>query len=244
MSATKSNSDRFISAYNQLDKYMERNLGGDRGNTTYYHRVNAMASRNATFRKRKELLHSFGELRNAIVHDFGRNSIEIIAEPHLAHVEVFEKILHEVMDPPNALEKLAVKRQDIFALKPEDLALTAIQKMTRENYSYLPLLSNDQLVGVFSEESVFAYLSEHGSMDLSKGLKIKDFQAYTKLDAHRNEAFQFASRLETVADLEERLRSVKEGDKRLEVIFITERGKSSEKLLGMVTIWDLARDMV
>lgn len=244
MSVTKSNSDRFISAYNQLDKYMERVLGGDRGNTTYYHRVNAMASRNATFRKHKELLHSFGELRNAIVHDFGRNSIEIIAEPHLNHVEVFERILHEVMDPPNALEKLAVRREDLSTLEPDDLVHKAIQKMTKENYSYLPVISKDQLVGVFSEESVFAYLSERGFMDLNQGLRIKDLEAYTKLDAHRNEAFQFAPRHETVADLEERLRNVKDGDKRLEVIFITERGKSSEKLLGMVTIWDLARDMV
>lgn len=244
MSEARSNSDRFISAYNQLDEYMRQNLGNDSRNTTYYHRVHGMADRNATFRKYKELLHSFGELRNAIVHDFGRNGMEIIAEPHLEQVKVYEEILALVMNPPKALEKIAVKRKELYTLEPGYDVQKAIQIMARENYNYAPVLYNDQLVGVFSEETIFDYLNDHGKVDLTAGLSVKDLEKYTKLEAHRNEVFHFASRHVTVADLEETLKKVKDLNKRLEVVFITEKGKPDEKLLGMVTIWDLASDMV
>ncbi len=246
MTKEKSNAERFVSAYNQLDEYMKQNLGNDTRNTTYYHRVIGMAAKDTTFRKYKELLHSFGELRNAIVHDFGRNGMEIIAEPHLEQVKIYEKILIEAMNPPKALAKVAVKLEDLYTLEPDYNVLKAIQIMAKENYNYAPVIDNNQLVGVFSEESIFDYLKDHGSVDLTKGLKIKDIVQYTKLEAHRSEVFQFATKYETVADLEERLRKVNDLDrnKRLEVVFITDKGKADEKLLGMVTIWDLAREMV
>lgn len=244
MSEVKSNANRFMSAYNQLDEYMKQNLGNDSRNTTYYHRVHGMAAKDTTFRKYKELLHSFGELRNAIVHDFGVNGMEIIAEPHLEQVKIYEKILVEAMNPPKALTKMAVKIEDLYTLEPEYNVLKAIQIMAKENYNYAPVLNNGHLVGVFSEESIFDYVKDHGAVDLTKGLKMIDIIEYTKLDAHRSEVFQFATKHETVADLEERLRKINDRNKRLEVVFITEKGKSNEKLLGMVTIWDLAREMV
>lgn len=244
MSEMKSNAERFVSAYNQLDEYMKQNLGSDTRNTTYYHRVIGMAAKDTTFMKYKELLHSFGELRNAIVHDFGRSGMEIIAEPHLEQVKIYEKILIEAMNPPKALTRVAVKIEDLYTLEPDYNVLKAIQIMAKENYNYAPVIHNDQLVGVFSEESIFDYLKDHGAMDLSKGLTMKDIIEYTKLDAHRSEVFQFATKHETVADLEARLRKINDRNKRLEVVFITEKGKSNEKLLGMVTIWDLAREMV
>lgn len=244
MSEVRSNADRFISAYNQLDEYMRQSLGSDRRNTTYYHRVHGMAERSATFRKHKELLHSFGELRNAIVHDFGRNGMEIIAEPHLEQVKIYEQILLEVMNPPKAMDKLAVKTKELYTLEPGYEVLKAMKIMARENYSYAPVIYDDQLVGVFSEESIFDYLKDNGSVDLTKGLIMKELEEYTKLEAHRSEVFQFASRHETVADLEERLKKTRDQRRRMEVVFITEKGKPFEKLLGMVTIWDLASEMV
>ncbi len=244
MTENRSNSSRFVSTYNQLDEYMRDQLGNDKRNTTYYHRVHGMASKEATFRKYKLLLHSFGELRNAIVHDYGRNEMEIIAEPHLDHVETYERILADVMNPAMALDTIAVKVKELYTLKPEYDVLKAIQIMSKENYSYAPLLDNDQIIGVFSEESLFDYLNDFGKMDLTNGLKLKDLKKYTTVNDHRSEAFQFASEKETVADLEERLRGIKDQHRRFEVVFITKNGKLNENLLGMVTIWDLAQSMI
>ena len=46
----------------------------------------------------------------------------------------------------------------------------------------------------------------------------------------------------TVADVEELFAEEIKDQKRLAAVFITETGKAGEKILGLVTPWDLARD--
>ena len=84
-------------------------------------------------------------------------------------------------------------------------------------------------------------MRQTGHLDLRDGFRLKDLAHYLKMEAHEKEYFQFASRRESVADLEERLVNSSKGEKRLEVVFLTESGNPEEKLLGMVTLWDLAK---
>jgi len=86
MREESSNAYRFIRAYNELDHFMDQKLNRDSRYNSYYQRIIELSKRDSTLRKHKLILHSFGELRNAIVHDFGRDNMEIIAEPHLKQV--------------------------------------------------------------------------------------------------------------------------------------------------------------
>lgn len=241
MREESSNAYRFITAYNELDFFMEQKLLGDKRYGSYYQRLIELSKRDSTFRKYKPILQSFGELRNAIVHDFGRDNMEIIAEPHLKQVELFERILAEVMDPPKALETIAVRFKDLYTAPVTAPVKEVMDTMARKGFSYVPVLHQGKLMGVFSDDTVFQYVWDKTRMDLLEDLKLEDFLPYMTLEAHRNESFQFASRKETVADLEERLRDASRGNKRLEVVFLTENGTKEEKILGMVTLWDLAK---
>lgn len=241
MREESTNAYRFIRAYNELDYFMDQKLQRDQRFNSYYQRIIELSKREATFRKHKPILHSFGELRNAIVHDFGRDHMDIIAEPHLRQVELFERILREVMDPPRALETIAVKFKDLYTASPEAPVLEVMKTMTREGFSYVPVMEEGRMLGVFSDDSVFQYVRDHSVVDFGREFRLKHLAEYTAVEAHQNEFFQFASRRETVADLEERLKKTSLTGKRLEVVFLTENGKPEEKLLGMVTVWDLAK---
>ena len=235
------NAYRFIRAYNELDHFMDVKLNRDSRFNSYYQRIIELSKRDSTFRKHKLILHSFGELRNAIVHDFGRDNMEIIAEPHLKQVELFEHILREVMDPPKALDTIAVRFKNLYTASLEAPVHEVMKTMTREGFSYVPVMEEGKMLGVFSDETIFQYVRQTGHLDLRDGFRLKDLAPYLKMEAHEKEYFQFASKRESVADLEERLVNSSKGEKRLEVVFLTESGNPEEKLLGMVTLWDLAK---
>lgn len=235
------NAYRFIRAYNELDHFMDLKLNRDSRYNSYYQRIIELSKRDSTFRKHKLILHSFGELRNAIVHDFGRDNMEIIAEPHLKQVELFERILREVMDPPKALDTIAVRFKNLYTASMEAPVREVMTNMTREGFSYVPVMEEGRMIGVFSDETIFQYVRQEGFVDIRKEFRLKDLALYLTVEAHEKETFQFASRKESVADLEERLVNTSKGEKRLEVVFLTENGRPEEKLLGMVTVWDLAK---
>lgn len=238
----KTNAQRFITVYNELDHFMDQKLHGDKRFGSYYQRIMELSRRDNTFKKHRMTLHSFGELRNAIVHDYGRNQMEVIAEPHLKQVELFEAIYEEVTNPPEALAHIAIKAQLLYSVTEEVEVSKVMDVMEKRSFFYVPILVKGKLEGVFSEESIFRYLKDHGKMILGPEITMKTLSAYTKVEAHRKEAFQFAGKEESVADLEERLKNSATNNKRLEVVFITENGQQDGTLLGMVTLWDLVKE--
>jgi len=145
------------------------------------------------------------------------------------------------MDPPKALETIAVRFKNLYTASSDTLVLHVMNAMTEEGFSYVPVLENGKMMGVFSDDTIFQYVRDQGSLDLRNDMRLKELKGYLAVDAHQNESFQFASRKETVADLEERLKNASLGNKRLEVVFLTENGGPAETLLGMVTLWDLAK---
>jgi hypothetical protein len=71
-------------------------------------------------------------------------------------------------------------------------------------------------------------------------VKIKDFADFISFESHTNEYYEFVSRDTTIFEIEEIFTQGLKKLKRISVVYITENGKSSEGLLGMITVWDLA----
>ena len=97
----KSNADRFIAAFNDID-YSLRTIYDFKRSTSFSDIVRRSVVLNSVVRKYEEDLIDFGRLRNAIIHN--GNSKYTIAEPH---TEIVEKI-----------EKLAGKRESLANQKP------------------------------------------------------------------------------------------------------------------------------
>ncbi len=75
---------------------------------------------------------------------------------------------------------------------------------------------------------------------LEKEAKIRDFSEFIPIDKHESESFEFVSRETTVIDIEEMFAKELRQEKRLAVVFITDNGDPNEKILGLVTAWDVA----
>jgi len=105
--------------------------------------------------------------------------------------------------------------------------------MSLHGYSHAPVLDEEgKLIGVFSEDTVFSYLADKGETNLKDGDLVESLFEYLPLEKHRNERYVFLSKM---ASLEEVVKEFEESKrtygKRLGLVFITEHGKSNERIL-------------
>lgn len=81
-------------------------------------------------------LQTYAKLRNAIVHS-ERGIDQPIAEPNLEEVERYERVVHQILNPPTVMS-CAVPIQSIFAVSREDNVFRVIQEMNEKVYTHAP----------------------------------------------------------------------------------------------------------
>ncbi|MGC9100617.1 MAG: CBS domain-containing protein [Caldisericum sp.] len=184
------------------------------------------------------------ELRNSIAHNPFMDEIDPIAEPHPAMVEKLKSILEEIKHPPTALD-YCIKADAIKYATPSD-NLNDILKIMNENlFSWIPILETTQsgkvVIGVFSADVLFAYVSSGKMLPIDEGTSLAAFKDFIGIDAHPNEYFEFISLQTPFEDVQRMFRHSINDNKRLAVIFITQGGNPNEPILGMLTNWDVIK---
>lgn len=235
----KSNAEKFIVIYNELDRYMRTYLDEDDriGHTDL---IKRMAKRNKVFAKNRDDLILFARLRNSIIHNPYNREIDPIAEPHDKILDKYKEIRDRVLNPPVALDTIAVKGKDIYSVTMNEFAFDVMNVMRDNNYTHVPVVDGDFIIGVFSESTVFSYMVANEGSPINRNTKIDDFREFIPLDKHVSEFFTFVHKDALVVEIEEIFQRKFNGKKRLSVIFITETGKVKEKILGLITPWDVA----
>lgn len=233
------NSDKFITIYNELDQFMRNKLNVD-DTMSNSELIRKMANKYKIFNRYKDDLLAFSRLRNAIVHNANKKDADPIAEPHEFIVKKFEEFKNNVISPPIALETIAIKAKDIFTARMDDNVIEVMKKMNENTFTHVPVIENNKLIGVFSENTVFSYVAKNEEVIIEKDFLIKDFAEFIPIECHVSEYFKFVEKKTLVADIEEIFSDGIEVGKRIAAIFITETGSPDERLLGLVTAWDLA----
>ncbi|WP_353892479.1 DUF6548 family protein [Proteinivorax hydrogeniformans] len=239
MAKQLSNADKFLDVYNELDKFMRQrlNAGDYKGHTKL---LEEMKQRYTIVNSYYEELKDYAKLRNAIVHE-SKEGVKPIAEPHDITVKNYYAIAQTIINPPKALEKIAVSYTNIFTATLKDNALEIMEKMHKHTFTHVPVVDeDDKLLGIFSENTVFSYLVEHRILETDQDNTIEEFADFLPIEKHKSEYFEFVPKSTLVMDIEEMFKQGLKDDKRISVIFITENGKKEEKILGLITPWDVA----
>jgi len=227
-------SNRFINTYNELSEYMEKYLNY-KDYKSHTQMLNIMAKKNHLVRVHYDELRTFANLRNIIVHD-STSKYNPIADPHIEVVERYESILNELREPPTAFE-MATKAKDLVFASPNMRLKECIKIMHDKNYTYMPISQNMQLVGVLSGDSVFTYMRKNQTTTIYDDFRVKDLGDAIRM--HMDERYSFVSKSTPLIDVTEMYSNDIQDGKRLGAIFVTERGGENERILGMISPWDL-----
>lgn len=230
-------SEKFIALYNQLDAYMRNQLGADRyiDHSTL---LREMSQKNKIFSDYLQDLRMFAEMRNMLIHNPYKKDADPLLYPHPYVTKKYAEIIELVLHPPKALS-IAIPGAVIFTATLDSSIQELMNIMVKKNYTHIPIIKDDVMIGVFSENTLLSYFVANREGIILKDATVKDFYEFIPLEKHMNEYFEFVSRSTLMSEIEEIFHKGVMDTKRIAVVYITESGKNTEKILGMITPWDL-----
>lgn len=176
-------------------------------------------------------------LRNLLSHyDWSKagNDMVIVTDQAVRQVNNLYYALN-----PVTLMRVAIRAGQIFAPSPDDSVLAAIKIMQRNDYSYIPIVENHRIVGVFSTKTIMRIVAENNSALLSEELKFKDIAGFTRLVDESVAHYGFIDPNTNMEDVSLKFQRSKTRKVRLDMLFITDNGRSDGLLQGMITPVDL-----
>ena len=225
------NAERFISSYNKIDRTL-RTLYNYKPYFSFSEIVRKSSIVNYVVKKYEQKLIDYARLRNAIVHQ--GDSEQIIAEPHLDVVEEFEAIEGLICSPPTALDSVAKK--DITTLDASTKLIDVIRTIYETSYSNIPILENNKLIGIannkFLVQSIAKAILEKQSLDIFlRDTVVKEILSDSMTDVYYTILNEKATLVQVMDEFEK--------NKKLLAIIITKNGNNLERLLGLITAYDV-----
>ncbi len=223
----------FLYRYKELEEFLTARYDRENRHTSSAVYTFAHSREGAPFREDLDLCR---EIRNLLSH---RSDIdgEPIVEPASGLIEVLDKVLSYVKQPPRIIE-YATPAKDLLQTSLKSKVYELMRFMEKRGYSHVPVVQNGTLIGVFSVSTLFSYQLSYPDRTLRKDALLGDLAEFLPISCHCSETFHFLSPDATFLDAQEAFEVVTRG-KRLAAIFLTQDGTPKGKLLGMVTPWDV-----
>ena len=219
---------QFLERYREIEEWVLNNL-----NVTEMKELEQMPQ----YKSLRSNLAFCRVLRNLLSHyDWSKagNDMVIVTDQAVRQVNNLYYSLN-----PMTLMRLAIRAGQIFAPSPLDSVLAAVKVMQRNDYSYIPIVENHRIVGVFSTKTLMRLVAENFSSAFSESLKFKDIMDFIRLVEEPNAHYGFINPNVTVEDVSLKFQRSKTRRVRLDVLFITDNGRSDGVLQGMVTPGDV-----
>lgn len=228
------NSEEFLQAYNMIDKYLGHSKELESTSSFTYKVKN---SKNKTIRKFKDELISFGELRNAIVHN-PKIDGQAIAEPHSHIVQRIKSIYHRITSPMRVFPTFQF---EVIGAHENEHINQILLKMKESSFSQFPVFDDTgKVIELINNNTISRWLStnleENGTLiiedvrviDLLSEIEFKQNYKFISKDATIDEAYELF------------LNQITSKRRYLDALFISQNGKPDGKLLGLITIEDIA----
>lgn len=225
----KSNAERFIFAYNRLDKTI-RDIYNFKPALTFSDVIRKSSEMNYLIKKYEDDLIDYGRLRNSIVH---RSNDRVIAEPHDDVVEQMEKIVRMVTTPPGVMQTIA--NRSVFIADGNVPANKVLIEMSKNGFSNVPIYLSGTLVGVLNRKMVVDAIGTAGleQKDIDEFLKQPIVDCLPVLDV--NSHYEVMSSKVTI----DNILYLFQQNRKLSTVIITPNGKYDEYPVGIIVTADL-----
>lgn len=230
-----SNSELFLDLYKQLEDELENKYRNARRK---YSSVIIEFLRSDDSASMRDELDVCREIRNILTHNANLEGVPII-EPSEPIIHALESILEYVRRPPLALD-YATKGEQVMKANLNQRVLRLMEVMEKNGFSHVPVMKEGLFCGVFSQGSIFMFVLR-GGRHITKETTLLDMAAQLKIEEHPENYIFLPKSVSYTTARNKFIRPAGRG-KRISVIFITETGHQDERLLGMLTPWDVLRD--
>lgn len=241
MGFSEPNALEFIKLYNIIDDCLSKSLSVEKNDMSFTQKVNTLRTKGDHIISRfyVELL-IYAKLRNVIVHD--TTSDEPVARPSDATIEKMRRIIQLMTQAPLALDSIAHPYTELLITKPHHKAAELMRRMHKAKASYVPVIEEGFLAGVFSMSTLSAYINAKGTAGLNEELTIAQLEPFYRINnSKRTEAFFSARADADIYEIDNIFNKTVNTELTIGAVFITHDGSINGQLLGMITPFDLVR---
>lgn len=231
---SKLNSDRFIIAYNRIEKAMQ-DLTGIDNYMPYFRLIDRAKKMNVVIRKFETDLREFGELRNAIVHNRTKADYAI-AEPHDEIVRQMEGIAEKLTKPITVGDMF---RRKVHSLQVTDSLAAGLRLIREMKFNQIPIYDNAKFIGLVTANGITYWMAD----EMTEEIISREMPTLLDILNHEKQknTFQFIKSALSIYEAEDFFKKAVTGGRRLEALLITQSGGPDEKLIGIITPLDLLR---
>jgi len=228
-----SKTELFLNKYKELESVIaaEHNLANSESAIGFI-------MRKPEYRSIKSELDYCREVRNLLTHN-PKVKNRYAVEPSEEMILLLEQTTERIRNPQRA-KHIFIPRDKVSCRSMDDYVLPAMKEMNECVYTHIPILKDGIVVGVFSENTLLSYLIDDEIVSIDHSVKFSDIAKYLPMENHRAEVFRFISQDTRVSEIEEMFAGAVQGQVRIGLIFVTANGKPTEKLLGIISAWDVA----
>jgi predicted transcriptional regulator len=219
---------RFITCYNAIDKELKHRLGVDQYES-FARVVDAYGDKNQYWAYKNELK-TIGELRNFLVHK------QTAPKQHLA-VPTADVVMRVETIFAHLSERVTPKYQrPVTTMQASQSLADMLTLISQREYSQFPVYDeNEKLMGLITENGITRWLAHHVTVRLT----LVEFQDVTIGEVLQSEEYRINYQLISRNDSVDEAFAHFARNPLLEAVLITDAGKKEQKLLGIITRWDV-----
>jgi hypothetical protein len=171
--------------YNEVDAYLRLQYKQDKY-ADHSFLIQELSRTNRTIARFQQDMRAIVQLRNSIVHN-PFSSAQPIAMPHPIVVKRYKDIRDALLNPQSALS-ISVPAAKIYTVELSFNLNEVLRKMDENIYTHVPVIKDNKMVGMLSENTLLSYLAESGEAIITKDMTVADLSEFTPFKAHRNES--------------------------------------------------------
>ena len=201
--------------------------------------IRELAKKNSVLKRYKDELENIKTIRNINTHQRNEEYGYVVCPNPEMNIRL-RNIIDEINNPPTIYNSnMCIKRSDIYCKTLQDNVESTIKDMLEKVYTHIPIIENNVLIGVFSENTLLDIVNKNQGIIVDETTKFKEIEEFLKIENHTSEEFIFISKNKNIYDIEEIFKNYFSRKKRIGCVYITDHGKQSESILGMLTAWDV-----
>lgn len=232
----ENNVEVFLNTYRELEDGIKMRYNVNRredGSSIY------VLKEQKYFKQFKTQVDLYKDIRNLLSHEPKRRGDYPII-PTKGIIDGLEALKNRVTNPPR-VNTIMVESRNVYSASVNDSVRTVINAMIKNVYTHIPILDDGKVIGVFSENTFLSLFENEELVMIDDNLKFNDatIQKLIPIDRHITESFRFVPRDTSVFEVEELFKKAADGGDRIGLIFVTQNGKQNERILGILTPWDL-----
>lgn len=229
--------DRFIEAYNGIQKHLARELRVDPGDQLF-RLIDSYGDRHRSWAGADgRWLRDVAPLRNVLVHDRLPGS-PYLAVPLLQVVERIERILEGLAHPRTAY---AAFGHVVLTLDVRATIAEALSYVREYEYSQFPVYGDGGFAGLLTENGLTRWLARISAHPETSIVDLEEQPVGVVLELEETQdSWRFARRDAPV----DKIATLFAETPLLEAVLITHSGCQQEKLLGIATRWDVFAELM